>query len=148
MVDNGNENDIDIGQADEEEIVKEIEDMEVEKGQKTTIEDESRQKETFKGECHNCGLRGHKAWQCKSGKRSTKFRGKCHNCGLTGHKARECKQPKKRVQSKRKCFNCGRLGHIAHQCKYQKMKPALKYILKNCTNCTMNITGATLPNKD
>lgn len=37
---------------------------------------------------------------------------KCFNCGLKGHKSFECKNKEKGV----KCFHCNKFGHIANDC--------------------------------
>ena len=53
--------------------------------------------------------------------RITPVRGNCHNCGLKGHHAADCdshtemRRVEKRTAEDR-CFRCGRVGHFASSC--------------------------------
>ncbi len=45
----------------------------------------------FKGKCHKCGERGHKASNCpQNGDRGSTIKGTCHSCGKAGHKEKDC----------------------------------------------------------
>jgi Zinc knuckle len=57
-------------------------------------DDEELTLSAFDGKCHNCGKKGHKSADCRSGKsargKSKKFSGKCNTCGKSGHMAKSC----------------------------------------------------------
>ena len=56
----------------------------------------------FKGKCLECGKRGHKAADCRSGER---FQGNCHYCGKPGHHITECQKKKREEGSNNKSAN-------------------------------------------
>ena len=49
----------------------------------------------FNGDCHHCGEKGHKSFECpkkfgREGNRGHEIKGTCFNCGSVGHRATDC----------------------------------------------------------